>query len=109
MFACVCISACVYVCVCLRACVYLFVVQCARVCVYACVYGRVRMLASVFLHAFMGLCVYKDIGLYSQKSNFPEFSGLMLFRTRVLTYKYEVLRSVPNFERQDFHIHFMIF
>ena len=35
-------------------------VQCACVCLYASVYGRVRMLASVFLHAFICVCVYKD-------------------------------------------------
>ena len=35
-------------------------VQCACVSLYACVYGRVRMLASVFLHVFMCVCAYKD-------------------------------------------------
>ena len=35
-------------------------IQCACVCLYAYVYGRVRMLASVFLHVFMCVCVYKD-------------------------------------------------
>ena len=62
------------VCLCRRACVYLFMTLCAFVCLYACVYGCVCMLASVFLHAFMGVCVYKDRVLYSQNSNFPKSS-----------------------------------
>ena len=35
---------------------------------------NVSMLARMFLHAFMGVCVYKDRGLYSQNSNFPKSS-----------------------------------
>ena len=85
LFVCVCMFACVCVRMCLCAHACLFMALCARVCLYACVYGYVRMHASVFLHAFVGVCVYKDRGLYSQNFNVHEFSGLMLFRSRLLT------------------------
>ena len=81
-------------CVCVHACVYLFMALCARVCLYACVYGRVRMLASVFLHAFMCVCMCIKIKAYIHKiPMIRKFIALMLFRSGLLTYKYEVLRA----------------
>ena len=84
MCMCVCLRVFACVCVCMLACVYLFMTLCAcmSVCMrlLACTYACERVFACVY----GCLCVYKDRGLYS-KSNFPNFSGLKLFRSRLLT------------------------
>ena len=86
---CLCAYGCMFACVCVRMC------ACARACISLWFYARVYEC----MHAFMGvcvcerivscvyvcMCVYKDRGLYSQNSNFPNFSGLMLFRSRLVT------------------------
>ena len=86
MCACVCVFACVCVRMCVvRACVYLFMSLCARV-LTICVYGRVSLLASVFLHAFMCVPVCIKIEAYIHKiATLHDFSGLILFRSRLLT------------------------
>ena len=95
MYVCVCLRVCVcvyvYVCVCLRA----YVCVCAHTCISLSlcarvltigVYGRVSMLPSVFLHAFMCVRVCIKIEAYIHKiPTLPDFSGLLLFRSRLLT------------------------
>ena len=109
---CRCVCVCVSVCVFVRVCVCLRVFACVCVCVYArmhvslygsmreCMsvrmrFGRVRILAIVFLQAFMGVCVFKDEGLYSQNSNFPKSSGCCLVPKLRLT---GFQNALPDFQ-----------
>ena len=85
VYVCVCLRVFACVCVCMRACVYILMAPCTGV-LTICVYGRVSMLASVFLHAFMCVRVHIQIEAYISKiPTLPEFNGLMLFRSRLLT------------------------
>ena len=56
---------------------------------------NVSMLARMFLHAFMGVCVYKDRGLYSLNSNFPKSSRWCLVPKLRLT---GFQSSFPDFQ-----------
>ena len=71
---------------------------------------RVCVLASVFFHAFVGVCMCIKIAYINKIPTVPKFSELMLFRSRLLTYKYEVLRGQYQTSiARIFKIHFMIF